>query len=131
MKKPKTVSMFNVMYVTDEEELKYCHFLNDIIRYLSIKKGESSVSPKFSGTNYVYTGNGLRCTYNDSDYGNDRYHLEISADIWNDVPDDINYETVFDEGYNLVYSFQDSPDRQVLLQHIPGTWINFLLKILK
>jgi len=127
MKSPKTVSMFNTMHIADKDELDYCHFLNDIIRRLAVNMGIASVSPKFSGTNYVFKGNGLRCTYNDSDYGNDRYHLEISSDVWNDVPDDINYETVFDEGYNLVYSFQDSPDRQVLLQHIPGTWISFIL----
>lgn len=128
MKTPDTVVMFKSKYIKDREEMEYCSYINDLIRRITTKKGKPSVSPDFYGISYVYQNDKIRCTFNDSDYGNDHYHFEVNAFFWNDIPAGVNPDIVCDEGYNLVYSFQDSPDRSVLRWHIPGDWVEILKK---
>ena len=128
MKIPNTVVMFKSEKIKDAAELEYCSYVNNLIRKIAMTKGKASVSPNFAGTSYIYRSEKFICTYKDSDYGNDNYHFEINKDLWNDIPTDVNPVTVCDEGFNLVYSFQDSADRQILMQHIPGTWIEVLNK---
>ena len=115
MKTPGVVATFKTMYIEDREEIEYCAYINDLIRKISTIKGKPSVSPNFYGTSYVYQEDGLRCTYKDSDYGKDHYHFEVHVSRWNDIPAD-------------VYSFQDSPDRNALMMHIPGDWVEILKK---
>lgn len=126
MKTPGVVATFKTMYIEDREEIEYCAYINDLIRKISTIKGKPSVSPNFYGTSYVYQEDGLRCTYKDSDYGNDHYHFEVHVSRWNDIPAGVNPDIVCDEGYNLVYSFQDSPNRNALMMHIPGDWVEIL-----
>lgn len=64
--------------------------------------GAASKSRNFAGTIYTYTDDNVTFVYQNSDFGNDHYRLEISGDV--------------------VYHFQDSPDRQILLRHVPGSW---------
>lgn len=127
MKTPGILATFKTMYIEDREEIEYCAYINDLIRKMSTIKGKSSVSSNFYGTSYVYQKDGLRCIYNDSDYGNDNYHFEVHVSRWNNIPAGVNPYIVCDnEGYNLVYSFQDSPNRNVLIWHIPGDWVEIL-----
>ena len=128
MKTPGIVATFNTKYIEDREEREYCTLINDLIRKVSTQKGRSVVSPNFYGTSYVYQNEGIRCTYKDSDYGNDHYDFEVHVSRWNDIPAGVNPNIICDEGYNLVYSFQDSPDRSALMMHVPGDWVEILKK---
>ena len=126
MKVPSTVSMFHTKRIDTTDELKYCAYINDLIKKVATEKGDALKSPSFFGVSYVYHNDRVKCTYQDSDFGNDHFHFEISKYLWNDIPTGIDPATVCDEGFNLVYSFQDSPDRKILMQHIPGEWIEVL-----
>ena len=111
----------------DDKYLPYCKDLNRIIRRWAIS-GKTSRSPNFAGTTYTYSDDNVVLIYKDSDYGNDHYEIGISCEVWDDLPPDINPYFVMENGLIYVYHFQDSPDRQVLLQHIPGSWYKIIQK---
>lgn len=102
--------------------LPFCQNLNETIRTLATQRGTVAFAGHAAETTFVYEDNTIRCTYQDNAYGNDKYHLEVSNAFWSQIPVDVPRSLVLDDGWNLVYSFQDSPDRQVILQHIPGDW---------
>ena len=106
-----------------EQELHYCDWLNSHIKNLAISKGKAKESSNFSGTTYIYEDSIKRLTYQASDYGNDHYHIEIQEQAWDDLPKNCPEYLVKENGWNLVYSFQDSSDRKILGMHIPGTWV--------
>lgn len=91
----------------DDEYLPYCKELNQIIRRWALS-GTASKRPNFAGTIYTYADDDITFVYQDSDFGNDHYMIENSK--------------------SLVYHFQDSPDRQVLLYHTPGPWYDSIQK---
>lgn len=125
MNKPEIV-LFKAKILTNTEEIAYCDYINSIIKKICLGRGRHVPSYNFYGDVYVFKDINISLTYMDSDYGNDKYHLEIAPEVWDEIPSGIDRNIVFDEGYNLVYSFQDSPDRKVLNWHLPGSWIQFI-----
>lgn len=104
----------------------FCKLTNDAIRYLAVHKGKvESFVEGYAGTIHKYVGKDIICQYNDSDYGNDQYFFMISSDIWDDYPKEIKH-LVYDDGFNHVYTFKDGVAGEVLLRHIPGSWIAYL-----
>lgn len=123
---PQAVIGIKPLRVNDEY-LPYCKELNQIIRRWAMS-GTASRKQSFAGTIYTYEDDNVTFVYQDSDYGNDHYQLAISCDVWNSLPPDINPGAVIENGRIYVYHFQDSPDRQVLLHHIPGSWYDSIQK---
>ena len=92
-----------------ESELEaYCNSMNALVRRFALYHGKEGLTP--GGTNHYYFDGALKCTYFDSDYGNDRYTLEI-----------VN-------GNRLVpvYSLLDKPNKQVINLLLPGEWLEIL-----
>ena len=88
--------------------------------------GKSYVNRNFAGTIYTSQDKRFTLTYKDSAYGNDHYMVEVSSNVWDDIPTGVNPMLIGENGWNLVFHFQDSPDRQLLLSHIPGSWFDIL-----
>lgn len=109
-----TIASKNVN-ASDYEE--FCIWLNQEIKSRAVGKN----MPDDDRT-YIYNDSKIKCTYVASAYGNENYYLEVSADVWNEIPEGVNPALVQDEGWNLVYAYLDGIDRQMIRQHIPGDW---------
>ena len=83
----------------------YFESLNSSIRRRAVR-GRSYTTPNFAGEVSSWDNGILRCTYMNSDYGNDHYRLEVNVDGY----------------WVMAYHCQDSPDRQVIFQYEPGDW---------
>ena len=127
MRKPGIVLGFD-SHKIDDSCKEYCDQLNHFIRMVAINKGTSSVQPNFIGDVHEFRNDQLILTYKDSAYGNDHYLVWVHASFWNDLPQGVSPSMVTESGWNFVYHLQDSPDRQVLLHHIPGSWYDRLIK---
>lgn len=98
-----------IFYLEPEGELRaYCNSINTLVRRFALYHGKQGPMP--GGTNNYYFDGALKCTYFDSDYGNDRYSLEI----------------VNDNRLVPVYSLLDKPDKQVINLLVPGDWLEIL-----
>lgn len=126
MKVPGIALVFKTIDVThDYEFLEYCKAVNEIIKEKAITRGKI-VPSDFYGTIYRYKTKNCIYQYNDSDYGNDLFAFMVNDRLWDDIPSGLNRALINDDGFNQVYEFQDSPDRKILMHHIPGTWVRFL-----
>ncbi len=125
MKIPGLTILFMKSIAAGEEYRDYCTLINRFVYAKAVQEGVRTTSPNFSGDIYIYRDEAFKLTYKDSDYGNDHYMVEVSTNIWNDLPSGVNPDMVHgNSGYNYVYDFQDG--REVLCTHIPGTWANIL-----
>ncbi|WP_455088821.1 hypothetical protein [Peptoanaerobacter stomatis] len=124
---PGFVTLYNAIDVSINTQYRdYCNEVNNKIRDYAIRKGKAVFSEGFRGTIYRYSNDNYRYQYNDSDYGNDSYYLEIHESIWDKIPDSINRNLFNEDGFNLVYSFQVGSHGEILKQHAPGDWFKHL-----
>lgn len=126
MLKPGLVTIQTERIRNDPTYEDYCDNLNRLVRALSTQKGIVSDSSTAAETVYLYEDEVIRCTYLDNGFGNDRYYLEVNSEYWNKLPVEVPRALIYEDGWNLVYGYQDSPGRQVILHHIPGSWNSLL-----
>lgn len=121
LKSPGLVAIPDTLNVDGTPYYDYCSYINKIILDTAVRRGAQT----YDG--YIYMDNCVRFLYIDSDYGNDKYCIEVNRSVWDDIPSNINPFMVNEGGvWNLVYEYQDC--RDVLLFHIPGSWVNILAR---
>ncbi|MBQ6265993.1 MAG: hypothetical protein IJK60_11145 [Clostridia bacterium] len=86
----------------------YCIQINALIRRFALYHGKQGPSP--GGTTHYYFDGVLKCTYFDSDYGNDRYQLDV----------------VKEDRLVPVYALLDKPDKLFINLLFPGDWLEIL-----
>lgn len=128
MMKPGIVTIQTKSIRNDRTYEEYCQSLNELIHALSIQRGKVGNSSFRTETVNIYQDELIRCTYCDNEFGNDRYYLEINSEYWNKLPAAVPRALIYEDGWNLVYAYQDSPGRQVILHHIPGDWDHLLTR---
>lgn len=121
---PGIVADLKSMPIRNTPFTDYCELINSIVLKMASTRGKRKFI-NIATTAYVYEDGYVKLTYIDSEYGNDKYCVEINRSIWDDIPEGINPFLV-NEGsdYNLVYEYILS--REQLLFHLPGNWLDFV-----
>ena len=121
---PGIVAGLKTMQISETPFTGYCELINSIVMKMASAKGKR-IFIDVANTAYVYEDGNVRFTYIDSDYGNDKYRVEVNRSVWDDIPEGINPFMV-NEGsdYNYVYEYMVS--REILMFHLPGNWLDFV-----
>ena len=125
LKRPGIITMLNMTEV-DGRYHPFVSRLNEFIASMAINEGKTSEGSDFSGKKHVYEDKKITCMYQESYYGNDQYMLCVRDNIWSHVPESVDENLVFFNGWNFVYHVKDGLLSQMILQHIPGDWVSIL-----
>lgn len=101
----------------------YCHCVNRVAGENALRRGQR-VSELYR-TKYVFQDRTFRFTYIVSEYGNEKFRVEVHRSAWDKLPPDVNPLMVNDgTEWNYVYDYSDS--RDTLTFHLPGSWFELL-----
>ena len=102
--------------------------IDEIIRKTALKKGHEVPGTNRYETVYEYADDRFKMRFRgNSFYENYNYSLEVNEKVWDAIPEDIN-PFMINEGtiWNHVYMAQESPDRTVVINNLPGYWTDLL-----
>lgn len=102
----------------------YCHYINRVAGENAVMRGQRVPEPY--GTKYLFQDQVFRFTYIVSEYGNEKFRVEVHRSAWDKLPSDVNPLMVNDgTEWNYVYDYSDS--RDTLTFHLPGSWFELLV----
>lgn len=101
----------------------YCRYVNRIASENAIMRGQCI--PERYGTKHKFQDRVFRFTFIISDYGSEKFRVEVHRSVWNELPPDVN-PLMVNEGteWNYVYDYADADD--TLTFHLPGSWSELL-----
>ena len=123
MKTPGIITRYDDTYLEIIPEYEeYCDMICKKVRNLCVNKGLLHVA--YDHVTYLYCDGKMECKFVAHTWDNvDSCEISFKPSTWNKLPKGYHYLVFRERGWNLVFRYKNCADTPMLLEHVPGDWL--------